>query len=600
MAKGIVLGRVVVCAAAILAGLALRSWHEGLYFAVTAASSDDTSILLSSEAAPTDHMAQRAAHLRQLLDAASMESSRIPAPISPEAWGAQGNYVDLQNLRMDADSNVVRSAVQVFSPGDVGRVVFIAGAGLTGFHQWLVATAQSVPDGHTLILSVPAARAVRDARGGMGSDDTNALQNCWDAAGRERTRCEMEGKSYLFNSHSLIVRDRSVINGVGPKSTVLVCGPSVQDCVGLDSGPVQFTTLSNFQLSGVEGNLPAPGSDSFAQRGFRFVAHGPSTPPGGGFWQSQLVRVEVTNMWGTEFTLEGGEHEYMHPNQFLTFADLELQSPFGDGIETPPVDSFRFHAKGQNAQIEFIGGQIHGTLKGQFGNGVLLEGTNVLSFSGTTCEWLDKCLVLTSNATETSFTDGWIENVRQVLDVGGPGRGFYLERNHIANSCYDLRDHSGFCVRVSAPLGTYGTFTRNFLHWGGVPGPDAILVGSSYGQIDASNNLVGDAWTDYTLGQTRTPLAPGAAPVVRRGTSSLNPGSAPAQPGKANSIVVTWQPSAFVDSQYTATCSVVSPDATFVIDRISSKTPSQVNVHLLTADDNSPPRGHVECLAIHD
>jgi hypothetical protein len=513
--------------------------------------------------------------------------------VSPEAWEAQGNYVDLQNLSIDAKSNVVRTAAQVFSPKDVGKVVFIAGAGLSGFHQWLIATAQSVPDGHTLVLSVSAARAVRDASGGMGSDDTNALQKCWDATGRERTRCEMAGKSYLFNAASLIVRDRSVINGVSPKSTVLVCGPSVQDCVALDSGPVQFTTLSNFQLSGVEGNLSAPASDSLAQHGFHFVAHGPSAAPGGGFWQSQLIRVEVTGMWGTELTLEGGQHDYMHPNQFLTFADLELQSPFGGRTEAPPIDSFRFHAKGQNAQIEFIGGQIHGTLKGQFGNGILLEGTNVVSFSGTTCEWLDKCLVLASNATEISFTDGWIENVRQVMDVNGPSRGFYLERNHIANSCYDLRDHSGFCVRVSAPLGTYGTFTRNFLHWGGVPGPDATLVGVSSPQINGSDNLVGNTWTDYTLGQTRAQVAP-FAPVLRRGAASLDVAR------NLSSIVVTWQPSAFVDSQYTATCSVVSPDATLTIDRISSKTPSQVDVHLLPAEGNSPPRGHVECVAIHD
>jgi hypothetical protein len=599
MAKGVILRRVVVCAVAALAGSGFWSWHESLCFRVSAASSSEALFSQNSEADPTDHIASRAVHLRQLLDATGMGGSRAPESVSPEIWGAQGNYVDLQHLSMDAQSNIVRSAAQVFSPKDVGRMVFIAGAGLSGFQQWLVATAQSVPDDRTLVLSVSAAHAVRDASGGMGSDDTNALQKCWDATGRERTRCEMAGKSYLFNSASLILRDRSVINGVSPKSTILVCGPSIQDCVGLDSGPVQFTTLSNFRLSGVEGNLPAPGSDSLAQHGFRFVAHGPSAAPGGGFWQSQLIRVEVTGMWGTELTLEGGQHDYMHPNQFLTFADLELQSPFGDRTETPPIDSFRLRAKGQNAQIEFIGGQIHGTLNGQFGNGILLEGTNVVSFSGTTCEWLDKCLVLTGNATETSFTDGWIENVKQVIDVRGPGRGFYLERNHIANSCYDLQDHSGFCVRVSAPHGTYGTFTRNFLHWGGVAGPDATVVGASSPQVNASDNLVRDIWTDYTLGQTRAQAGPeaGSAPMLRRGATSLNVASTPGNP---NSIVVTWQPSAFVDSQYTATCSVVSPDATVVIDRILSKTPSQVNIHLLPGEAGSPRRGHVECLAIHD
>jgi hypothetical protein len=600
MVSGIVILRVVVCAAAVvLAGLGLSSWHECSGFRVSAASSSSASTAHEVEAVPVDHYTSRVAHLRQLVDAAGAGHSRGPVSVSPETWGAQGNYVDLQNLSMDAQSNIVRSTTQVFSPRDIGRVVFVAGAGLSGFHQWLIATAQSVPNDRTLVLSASAERAVRDASGGMGSDDTDALQKCWDATGRERTRCEMAGKSYLFNSASLIVRDRSVINGISPKATVLVCGPSVQECVGLDSGPVQFTTLSNFQLSGVEGNLPAPGSDSLAQRGFHFVAHGPSTPPGGGLWQSQLIRVEVTGMWGTELSLEGGQQDYMHPNQFLTFADLELQAPFGDHTEAPPIDSFRFQAKGQNAQIEFIGGQIHGTLNGQFGSGILLQGTNVVSFSGTTCEWLDKCLVLTGNATETSFTDGWIENVKQVIDVKGPGRGFYLERNHIANSCYDLRDHSGFCVRLSSPLETYGTFNRNFLHWSGVIGPDTTLSGSSSPQVNASNNLVGNIWTDYTLGQTRAQVAPAAdsAPMLRRGASSLNPVSAR---GNLSSLVVTWQPSAFLDSQYTATCSIVSPDATILIDRISLKTPSQVTVHLLPAEDGSLRRGHVECLAIHD
>ncbi len=407
-----------------------------------------------------------------------------------------------QSLSFQAGSRVVRGNAGTFLSTDVGKVVSAAAMGPDRVPVSATSQIVAIAPGGAEATTLDEARVTLNKVSGLvGTDNSEPLQRCWDASGQRGLVCWIPAGQFLFASKPLILRTHMSIEGASPELTNLLCASSIRDCVKLDEGPVQFVYLSRFGVDGTEADLAPPKDAASAQRGFTLVAHGNPGGAGGGLWQSTFSHIEIANFWGDELTLQGGVGEYMHPNQFLFFEDLELQTARGSPGVGPPADSYRLRLVGQNAQIVFSGGQIHGAIGSQLGNGVLISGAGVVRFEGVTCEWLDSCLEV-PNATAVRFTDGWIENVKRVATLGDKGvRGFTLDHNYLANSCYDQRNHGGWCLKLASAKTDVGvSFAHNTLAWGVAP-PDALVSAPEGAVVDASDTLENGALKNGSVGR---------------------------------------------------------------------------------------------------
>ena len=512
------------------------------------------------------------------------------------SFGAKPDLRPVQHLNFEAGSRAVEAPPGTFAPEDVGRVVFAAHLGADGVPVSIVSQIVAVTQGGGQATTLDEARAsVHDVSGGIGTDNSDPLQQCWDASAHRGLICWIPAGQFLFASKPLVVRTHMSVEGASPELSMLVCAPSIRDCIGLDEGPVQFVYLSRISLSGTEANLPPPRDAASAQRGFNLAGHGNGGGAGGGLWQSTFSHVEVAQFWGDEFALRGGVGEYMHPNQFLFFEDLELQTARGAPGIGPPQDSYRLRIVGQNAQIVFSGGQIHGAIASQLGNGVLIDGAGVVRFEGTTCEWLDSCLTI-ANGTAIRFSDGWFENVKRVATLGEKGvRGFTLEDNYLANSCYDQRTHGGWCVKLASAKADLGvSFARNTLAWGVAP-PDAVVAAPPGAVVDASGLVENGALKDASTGAARAGSKAAGESAPWRKAMAMSPWIAP---GSSATAHLTWAPSPFPSEVFTASCVTFGSHAVVRVEGIVRQSAKDLDVSLTNVDPRNQQRAMVSCVGV--
>ncbi len=506
-------------------------------------------------------------------------------------FGAVGDLRPLDHLSFRAGTREVHAPASTFAAADVGRTVF--GVALDAERVPVSATAALVAvsaDGAQATLDRPATVTLANVRGGLGTDNADALQRCWDQSTARGLVCFVPAGQFLFAKQPLRVRRYMSVEGSAPEASSLVCAPVIRDCVGLDDGPVQFVSISRLELRGTEGDLAPPRSNATAQRGFHLIAHG-TGEAGGGLWQSSFAHVQVSNFWGDEFALEGGKGETMHPNQFLFFEDLELQAARGAPGLGPPEDSYRLRLSGQNAQIQFLGGQIHGSIGSQLGKGVFLDGVGVVRFEGTTCEWLDNCLDV-RNGVAVRFADGWIENVKRVATLGENGvRGFSLEGNYLANACYDARTHGGWCVRLASAEADTGTvFAHNFLAWG-TP-PDALVLMPPGAAVSGTNTLQTGASADAGASSPAKPTNTGISWRRAKGRTPW------IGPGASATVHLAWAPAPFATADFTASCVTYGAPTALQVKGIVRQNAAGVDVMMTNTDPRQPQRGLVECIAL--
>ena len=513
-----------------------------------------------------------------LCGAASAQPSAPQLVVTPQQFGGAGDFRDLAGLRLLAGETTLTGTPGMFSAQDAGRTIFVFGAGSTGSQNALISKVVQVgADGSTARLQESSGRSVDHATGGIGTDNAAALQSCWDASSARGLTCYMQGGRYLYAQSSLTLRRHMRAEGSTPEQTSLVCAPSQRDCVLLDSGPVQFVGLENFELAGTEGALPPPARNDAAQHAFVLRAHGDAGGAGGGLWQSNFRHIQVSNFWGDELALYGGTQDLQHPNQFLSFEDLELQTARGDAEARPPADSYRLKLVGQNAQVHFTGGQIHGTLVGQFGQGVLIDGAGVIQFEGVTCEWLDRCLQVQKGAT-ISFTHGWVENVKDVVELGpGPVNGVFFDQNYLANSCFDLKTHSGFCLHALSAATQDVSFSQNVIASGTAP-PDAVLQASPGVTVASSYNDMNGTVANGTA-------RPVSAGVVQDSSRTESPrwqqakGVSPwIAAGQSTDMTVSWSPGPFATANLQASCVT---DGSFGISVVGIRSLTRQDAHVL-------------------
>lgn len=536
-------------------------------------------------------------HIVQPSRMVAQASGSAPANvILATSFEAKGDLRIVQHLSFQAGSRAVQASVGTFGPGDVGK--FVTGVALNGDRVPVSVASQivAVAAGGAQATTLDEARAtLKDVFGGVGTDNSEPMQRCWDASARRGLVCWVPAGRYLFASKPLVIRSHMSVEGAAPELSTLVCAPSIRDCVGLDEGPVQFVWMSRIALSGTEAHLPPPKDAQSAQRGFNLVAHGNGGGAGGGLWQSTFSHVEVSEFWGDEFTLRGGVGEYMHPNQFLFFEDLELQAARGSPGVGPPPDSYRLRLVGQNAQIAFSGGQIHGSIGSQLGNGVLIDGAGVVRFEGVTCEWLDACLDV-ANGTMVRFTDGWIENVKRVATLGAKGvRGFTLDHNYLANSCYDQGTHKGWCVKLEAAKADTGvSFARNYLAWG-VAAPDALITAPPGAAVDAPGTVENGVLKNATDGNAARNRSPGENEQPWRKAKTTTPWIAH---GSQAIVHLTWAPGPFPTDDFTASCVTFGGNSAMRVEGVVQQNAAGIDVIVRNLDPSEQQRTSVECIGV--
>ncbi len=532
------------------------------------------------------------------------QAPQPPSVLLATSFGAIGDLRPVGHLSFKADSRSVQAEAGTFSAADVGKLVM----GLTSrdgapasVSSQIVAVAA---DGASATLLDETANSLDAQTGGIGTDNADAIQRCWDASAARGIVCWFPAGQFLFAGHSLTLRSHMSVEGGAPELTALVCAPSIRDCVVLDDGPVQSISMSRLALNGTEGDLPPPKEARLAQRGFYLKARG-SGQAGGGLWQSTFAHVQVSGVWGDEFTLEGGTGEYRHPNQFLFFEDLELQTARGAPGVGPPPDSYRLRLVGQNAQIMFSGGQIHGAINSQLGNGVLIDGAGVVRFEGVTCEWVDSCLDV-RGGTAIRFTDGWIENAKRVATLGAKGvRGFTFDHNYLANACYDRQTHGGWCLKLASAKEDAGvTFAHNTLAWGVAP-PDSLLVAPPGAVVAVVGTLENGASYDTRApgaraGSVGTGRSVGAATgsVDAAGWRKAMAVSEFIPAGGTATIPLVWSPAPFPSPDFTASCVTVDVKAVVRVEGIVEQGADYLEVQVRNTDPRSPQRATVHCVGM--
>jgi hypothetical protein len=317
------------------------------------------------------------------------------------------------------------------------------------------------------------------------TDDSAAIQACWDASALSGYQCVGGAKTYLVKN-SLIIRTRMDFRGLVAGNTVIKCDATLNQCVLLDGGPVQFVHMAYFSL---RGDLTNP-----SQQGFFLEAHSNGTASGG-LWSSNFESIEIHNFTAEALWLRGGLTGFQYPNQFVTFKHLEI---YQVNAFTPAVGSYRIKMSGQIDQIYFVGGQLNGPgtgdniYLGEEGVPTNSAPTNV-TFSNYTCQLADRCLYA-ERAASIVYADGWIEGILGKAFTIVNTRQFHVERNHFGNSCH-VSDLSGYCLSADSSLST-GTFKDNDIIGST---PDKVVRMTNGAVLDVSGNSESGDFTSVGL-----------------------------------------------------------------------------------------------------
>lgn len=401
--------------------------------------------------------------------------------VNPEDFGAYGDYAEITCSTIAASASVTCTGV-TFDSTSVGKTIFIGGAGSKGYINWLDTTIVSVSSTSSVTLSAAAANTVTSAWSAYGHDDNAALQACINASSSLGVDCRLTGKSYLFDTSSLVLKTYSAITGKGIASSQLVCGPSVvnanyqpnptsRDCVAIAPGPIQFNIHQGWALAGVEHWAAPPTTYTLAQQGFHFDAEPAVANGTGGLMNSTFQDILVYRFWGRELWVDG----YVNtspvcgaaqcPNQFINFLNCQFNRAFGTSSTVTTLDSPLIYANGQNDQFTYVGGQINGSqFNGNDPRLIYLNGATGWNFYGDTLQLGVQGIYLDGNgsagAADIVWHTGWVEAVQKLLTINSSfNRNTGFDHTHIASSCFDKNgDGLGYCAEAN--VGTHFFMTE--------------------------------------------------------------------------------------------------------------------------------------------
>jgi hypothetical protein len=326
------------------------------------------------------------------------------------------------------------------------------------------------------------------------TDDSAAIQACWDASQANGYIC-YGGKATYLIKNSLVIKDRTQFRGHSQGYTVLKCDPTLNRCVTLAVGPVTSVSMGHFTL---RGDITNP-----AQQGFYLeaVANAGGT---GGLWNAVFDEIEADRFTAETLWLRGGLTGFLRPMQFITIRHLDIENL---AAFAPAVGSYRVKMSGQIDQIMFEGGAINGPgtgdniYLGHEGTPTNNAPTNV-TFLNFTCQTADRCLFAERGGSIT-YEDGWIEGILGKAFTTVNTRQMNIQRNHLGASCH-ASDLTGYCLSADSSIAT-GSFKDNDII-GGTPDKVVIMTNGAVFDVSGNYGFVGD-FTSVGLTTQKNPAA---------------------------------------------------------------------------------------------
>lgn len=468
------------------------------------------------------------------------------AVVTPQQFGGYGDALGPQDgMGTTASSNVVTCPDGCFVSGDVGKQVWVKGAGPSG--AAFNATIVTVTDFQHVVVSANATATIGNLpqNGVYGHDDVTAIQACWDYSAKNGVPCAMTpapiptGGAFSGFLGGFLVGSGGLQISTGPTSS----GPNVTggamtnnvnlfcefngDCVSLAAGPIQGATLSNLSL---QGDQTQPSG-----RGFHFNAQ--AGPFGiGGLWNSTLTNTLVQNFNLECMLSEGGNYLSggLLPNQIDTFNMFQCNAPQNQ-MHTANL----IKMTGQHAQILFVNGQTNGpAIASNQPNAMILiteqntghgDSATDIKFYGYTYEVGLIGLQLGNGAYSIHYDNSYVENVASPLIAGGNPLaggvyGMTYNGNHIANSG---NGGSGYIAQFTG--GVTGSMRDNLEYGGGVTVNGlAVCTGTSSSGIETNSvDFVGNVVLNgpsTTSGCVTTPAsASGSTLTIYGGTTITVP-----------------------------------------------------------------------------
>jgi hypothetical protein len=220
--------------------------------------------VLANRKQPADNPPAKTGVVAQIRQKDPGFASRYPslARTDLSTLGVVGDGLELNDGATTAGSMVFTSVAGKFLPRDVGKSIFIQGAGISGIGGWLNTTIASYQSPTTVTLNAPALYTITNALFDYGTDNTaviNALTGASDPNNPDVLHSPQPGRqlylpsgTYLL-SGTIYIRKGDVLEGDGftatelmnfdtnPNNPILKIGANAVS--GLDTGGLDVAVL---------------------------------------------------------------------------------------------------------------------------------------------------------------------------------------------------------------------------------------------------------------------------------------------------------------------------------------------------------------------
>lgn len=268
------------------------------------------------------------------------------------------------------------------------------------------------------------------AKGDGITNDTAAIQSCWNYSSTTNVSCKMFPVSgtYLVNGQ-LVIKTHMYVEGKGSPNGTIIKSEYNGDAVVIDTNPVQGVTIRGIELLG-DPTLAS-------QRGFHIqgVDGGGGN---GGLWDSIFDMIDVDNFALEGLWLDGGygaSYTNNLPNQFLQFRKFNVNGP------TQSHTANLIKLSGQVGQVQFIGGQVNGDANWatDYPNPLVSsiapysnQAPYAITFEGFTVQSGVTCLS-TSYGVNINYLNGYLEQCG-TGSASSFTQSLVLRGNHFANT----------------------------------------------------------------------------------------------------------------------------------------------------------------------
>ena len=371
--------------------------------------------------------------------------------LTPKQYGGYGDAFQIPNgCTTTASSASVTCLGAAFVSGDIGKELWVSGAGAAGVAYGAAITA--VSSSTTVTLASAASTAVTTAPAVYGHDDVVAIQDCINASSLQQEQCFLgtatpnlflTASGWLVASAGLQIPTHANIAGSSMYGGSTILSEYNGDLFSLTTGtsslyagqPVSGVTVSNL---GIYHDPSQP-----AGRGFH-INSAAGIYGFGGMYYTTFNSIDDENAALECLWLDGHTNSTDNPNQYLIFNNMTCDGP------NQPHPANEIKITGIQAQILFNNGAVNGNGPTSGGNNwtyypnplvYVGEKTNgggdapgAVTFFQDTYEVGTQGLYIGNGSTDIHFDNGYVESVGTPLIVAANAVGVTYRGNLLANS----------------------------------------------------------------------------------------------------------------------------------------------------------------------